>query len=353
MDTKIISDIEQTIGYTFKNKMLLEQAFVRKSYSKEHPDTLDNEKLEFYGDEALDFYVTRSMFYQFSSVTKNRQFYSDKTEEELTNIKSYNVDTESLAHCIWITGFQNYLLMNKSDKKNNAENSPSVMADLFEAIVGAVVVDSDWEYESFSVVCKSLLNLSHFEINYIKWIKDWCAEKGFELYLRPVLNFTGPQLFSEPYYGLGVRNPFTGQIDYKYKAPSFASCIGGSQLIIREANIKVESKIKNEFNSYMDCAKQAYKIIRDREMKESVGEPDYNTAVNQLNILYQKGFIKEPKYDFKEEHDKDGNPIWVCDCSLCELEDTYYEETPIKKESKKGAAYGALCALLGYDPEDD
>ena len=83
------------------------------------------------------------MFSEFSETTKDGQFKSTKTEQELTEIKSYNVDTESLAHCIRITGFQNFLLMNESDKKNNVQNTPSVMADLFEAILGAVVVDSE------------------------------------------------------------------------------------------------------------------------------------------------------------------------------------------------------------------
>ena len=54
--------VQSTIDYSFKNPKLLEQAFTRKSYSEEHPGIRDNEVLEFYGDEVLDFFVTKSLY---------------------------------------------------------------------------------------------------------------------------------------------------------------------------------------------------------------------------------------------------------------------------------------------------
>ena len=347
MDYNTIGDIEKKIGYTFKNKRLLEQAFVRRSYSKEHPETLDNEKLEFYGDAALDYYVTRAMYDQYYSITKDNQFNSKRSERELTDIRSYNVDTDALAHCIWITGFNDYLLLNESDKKNNVKNAPSVMADLFEAIVGAVVVDSDWNFESFGIVCKTLLNLSKFETNYIKWLKNWCAERRYKPIFRPILN---PQY---PYIGLGSMNPFTRQMEYVYgKIPMFRSPISGASLHIMELNIEVRSDLQTEYTAFMECAEKVYRIIQSREMKESIDKPDINTAVNQLNILYQKDFISEPEYLFTEQHDDDGNPIWECNCCVDELKYSYTGQASIKKEAKKQAAYNALCALL-YAKEDD
>lgn len=341
MDKNTIGDIEQKIGYTFKNKRLLEQAFIRRSYSKEHPGTLDNEQLEFYGDAALDYYVTRAMYEQYHSITKDNQFNSKKSEQELTDIRSYNVDTASLAHCIWITGFQDYLLTNKSDKKNNVTNSPSVMADLFEAIIGAVVVDSDWNFENFGSVCKTLLNLSQFEENYIQWLKNWCAENRYRPIFRPMLNPV------YPYIGLGSINPFTRQMEYMHgKLPMFHSPISGASLQILELNIEVRSELQTEYTAFMDCAEKVYRIIQSREMKESIDKPDLSTAVNQLNILYQKDFISEPEYFFNEQHDEDGNPIWECKCCVEGLKYYYTGEAPIKKDAKKQAAYYALCALL-------
>lgn len=351
MDKLPVGDIQKTIGYTFKNKKLLLQAFIRSSYSQEHPEVLDNEKLEFYGDEALDYYVTRAMAKQFSEITKDGQFKSRKSEQELTEIKSYNVDTDSLSHCIWITGFQNYLFMGESDIKNNVQNSPSVMADLFEAIIGAVAIDSDWNYEDISNACKNMLKLLNFDTNYIKWVNKWCADQGYnEPIYRPNINFLAMQL-KRNNYGLGL----TSGINNFYQTPSFfsePSDITGAYLIIKELDLKVESELTLEYAAYMDCAKKAYDIIHIREMNLAVGKPTRDTAVNQLNILAQKGFIEKPDYSFNEEHDENGNPIWHCTCDLEELDEVYYGDSPVKKEAKKEAAYGALGKVLGYMPEE-
>lgn len=73
-----------------------------------------------------------------------------------------------------------------------------------------------------------------------------------------------------------------------------------------------------------------------------------NIILNTEYALY-KGFLDEPLYEFDEEYDEDGNPVWTCVCSVNELDCTYSGDSSNKKESKKIAAYGALCDLLDYD----
>lgn len=325
MDEKTIKSIQNSIGYEFKNPRLLEQAFVRKSYAEENPGIISNEVLEFYGDEALDYYISRAMFKQFFGVTEDGQFLSKKNEKELTEIKSYNVDTESLAHCISLTGFQNYLLMNQSDIKNNAQNSKSVQADLLESLVGAVAVDSNWNFEKISIVCGALLSLLSFEINYIKWLNKWCADYNYE---KPVYQ----DLYQNLYYSNAT--------------------FRGACLTIKGFE-KFESKLTNPCAAYMDCAKQAYDTIQIRTRNQIVGKPEFDSAVNQLNILFQKGYIEEPLYNFTENHDENGNPIWHCECDVNELDEIFVGDSSVKKEAKKEAAYGALCNLLNYVPEVD
>ena len=77
-------------------------------------------------------------------------------------------------------------LTEDSDIKNNTLNQKSVMADLFEDIIGAVVVDSDWNYEKISNVCSNMLKLKKFDINYIKWVKNYCDESPFMGLTSPV-----------------------------------------------------------------------------------------------------------------------------------------------------------------------
>lgn len=355
MDKLPIKDIQETIGYQFKNTRLLEQAFVRSSYANEHPGFEDNEKLEFFGDAALDYYVTRAMYSQFTKVTKDGQFKSEKSEHLLTQIKSYNVDTDALAHYIELTGFQNYLLMSDSDLKNGVQNQHSVMADLFEAILGAVVVDCDWDYEIIKKVCHLMIKVSTFEIDYVKWLKHWCAEKGYKQPMFiPLRDVLATSLRSTPYFTFN-KNPFEiGLPDYlNPNFTPFQNEIMGADLIIPELNKRFFSNIKHLFGSFMDCAKQAYDYIQKMEMNEAVGEPDADNAVNQLNVLFQKGYIHEPQYNFTEDHDNDGNPIWICECDIDELKNIYPGESSVKKESKKEAAYGALCELLGYEEGSD
>lgn len=364
MDKIPVNDIQDAIGYQFKNKRLLQQAFIRSSYANENSGIEDNEKLEFYGDAALDYYISRCMFSEFSEKTKDGQFKSTKTEQELTEIKSYNVDTDSLAHCIRITGFQNFLLMSESDKKNNVQNTPSVMADLFEAILGAVVVDCEWDYKKISIACRSMLKLVNFEINYLKWLKHWCAEHGYqEPYIRPKIDFVKLQMSSQPDFQLTSYPFYFNQTNFLLRndpfyvrTPSFSELerseqITGAYLFIRELDLHTDSDIRYEYAAYMECAKKAYAIIQIRERNLSVGKPTLNDAVNQLNILYQKGFIEEPKYTFRETHDEDGNPIWHCECDVDELERVYIGDSSVKKEAKKEAALGALCKLLNFDIE--
>ena len=354
MDKLPIKDIQETIGYQFKNKRLLEQAFVRSSYANEHPDFEDNEKLEFFGDAALDYYVTRCLYEEFSDKTKDGQFKSSKSEQELTEIKSYNVDTEALAHCIEITGFQDYLLMNESDIKNNVQNQQSVMADLFEAILGAVVVDSDWDLKKISIVCKSMMKLINYEINYIKWLRHWCAERGYiEPRFMPKIDFFRMQLDSQPYINSAAfqlhSNPlYIDGFPFNSKRTRFedrdrTEQITGAYLYIKELDLHTDSDLRYEYAAYMECAKKAYDYIQDLEIKEAIGEPNINDAVNQLNVLYQKGYIHEPLYDFGETYDENGNPIWTCYCDIYDLEDVVSGESSVKKEAKKEAAYKALC----------
>ena len=181
MDTSTIKNIQNSIGYEFKNPRLLEQAFVRKSYSQEHPETISNEVLEFYGDRALDLYITKAMCDRFSTTTDDGQFSSDKNEDELTKIKAFNVNTDILSHCIRMFGFQSYLCLNESDKQNEVYNSSHVQEDLFEAIIGAVAIDSKWNFESIFNTCQTMLVLADFEMNYIAWLMDWCKENKFEI----------------------------------------------------------------------------------------------------------------------------------------------------------------------------
>ena len=153
MDYKDLRLIQDKIGYSFQNEDLLEQAFVRRSYSKEEGGE-HNEVLEFIGDKVLDFIVVKLLVEKYGSMTSDYdgfdgvedfdEFISEYPESDLTEIKKMLVEKKMLANRIDILDFSNFLIMGQGDIKQHAERSPSVKADLFEAIIGAVAVDCNW-----------------------------------------------------------------------------------------------------------------------------------------------------------------------------------------------------------------
>lgn len=85
-----IDYVQSAIGYHFKNERLLVQAFIRKSYSQEHPEVQNNEVLEFYGDEALDLYITKMMYKKFSKDCAWDFKVIDKVCETMLSMDSMN-----------------------------------------------------------------------------------------------------------------------------------------------------------------------------------------------------------------------------------------------------------------------
>lgn len=97
--------------------------------------------------------------------------------------------------------------------------------------------------------------------------------------------------------------------------------------------------------------KAAEALMHDCEiydMKQEVGEADFDTSVSQLNELFQKEYITQPEYSFKNTTDSDGHQIWRCECFISSYEDKegYMQrgigEENSKAEDKKAAAFDML-----------
>ena len=161
MNNEMLKIIQEQIGYRFKNTDLLQQAFVRRSYSKENGGE-DNEVLEFIGDKALDFVVVKLLAEKYGSYSSDyddcNEFISEYREGKLTEIKKKLVCREMLSSRIRMFGFQYELIMGKSDKDQNVGEKESVQEDLFEAIIGAVALDSNWNVENLENVVDLMLD---------------------------------------------------------------------------------------------------------------------------------------------------------------------------------------------------
>ena len=107
----------------------------------------------------------------------------------------------------------------------------------------------------------------------------------------------------------------------------------------------------------MNAAREAFDYL-DEENEwilpiDEVGEPDIDRAINQLQELYQKGYIGEPWYDFAEIYDDNGNPVWRCECHVSGSDTYWWGNYSSKKNGKKAVAYDMLRAVLGLEEDDE
>ncbi|MFC1656684.1 ribonuclease III [Patescibacteria group bacterium] len=126
------SDLENIIGRPFNDKELLEQVFVHRSYLNEHPGfkLSSNERLEFLGDAVLELVVTENIYKAY-----------DKNEGELTSLRSALVKGKNLAKVARKLNLSKYLLLSKGEEKNQGRDNDLLLANTFEALVGALYLD--------------------------------------------------------------------------------------------------------------------------------------------------------------------------------------------------------------------
>ena len=128
--------LERAIGYTFKDKGLLERALTHSSYSNEqglkNHHMFCNERLEFLGDSVLSLITSKYIYVTFA----------DRPEGELTRMRSEVVCERALSGYAQSVGLGNYLLLGIGEEKNNGRQRKSILADAFEALLAAIYLDA-------------------------------------------------------------------------------------------------------------------------------------------------------------------------------------------------------------------
>ena len=144
LSKKQIEHVEKTLGYAFRDKSLLTQAFVRSSFCNEREGARlqSNEVLEFFGDSVLSA-VLVSIFIRDCATRDVCGIHTDYNEGELSTLKSNLSDKKNLSRSMRELGLADYLLMGEGDKKEGIGAQASVMEDLYESLLGAVYIDCD------------------------------------------------------------------------------------------------------------------------------------------------------------------------------------------------------------------
>jgi len=134
---KDFSILEKKLGLNFKDKDLLAQAFAHRSYLNENPEFKfdHNERLEFLGDAVIELIVTEHLY----------KDYPKKPEGDLTNWRAALVNAKMLSSVAEELGFNNFLLLSKGEAKEGGKARAYILANTFEALLGALYLDSGYK----------------------------------------------------------------------------------------------------------------------------------------------------------------------------------------------------------------
>lgn len=149
-----MEQLEKNLGYTFKNKALLQNALAHSSYANEKKGSItSNERLEFLGDSVLSIIVSEYIYQSFPNLPEGR----------LTKLRASLVCEQTLCSFSKQLGVGDCLLLGKGEKANGGDERPSILADAFEAILAAIYLDGGIEPAKRHVLRFVKEELSHLE----------------------------------------------------------------------------------------------------------------------------------------------------------------------------------------------
>lgn len=355
MEQKDLMFIQSQIGYKFKNLDLLQQAFIRRSFSEENGGE-NNEVLEFIGDKVLDLFAVKYLTEKHGFLLSEQddtevdfdEFSCEKTEAELTEIKKLLVQKKTLANRIDVLGLSDYLLMGKGDILQNISEENSVKEDLFEAILGAIAIDCNWNMEvlenavSIMLAPESILSDSDTE-DYVSLIQEWAYSKNKSI---PLYHFekSGYEITWYTQFD-GVSQKPEHTLDREIHKTKYHCLLKLSDdLPIFRGFGKTQTEARR------NVCKLAYEYLCKKDMwlsiNDEIDNPNKDDAINQLEILARRDYFSIPTYEFNQTYDNDGNPVWESICRIAEKKKSFSAKSSSKKDAKKTAAYKMLQYVL-------
>ena len=222
--------LENNIGHKFKDKNLLINALTHTSYAFER-HTESNEKLEFLGDSILEFISSKYIYKNFPNLK----------EGEMTKVRATVVCEDSLYKIAKKHNFSDFLYLGKSEKANNKEVRPAIMADSVEAVIAALYFDAGLE-EAERFIVENLKDEIEVASKHV-------GEKDYKTVLQEILQQHGEvkieyDIIKEE--GPDHDKTFTAQIKYNDKPLTIG--IG-----------------KTKKSAQMEAAKKAIEEIKSKE----------------------------------------------------------------------------------------
>jgi ribonuclease-3 len=130
---KLLTELEQQIGYSFRSRALLDRALTHRSFANERTTEgcQHNEALEFLGDSVLGFVVSAWLL----------QLFPDQDEGKLSKMKAYLVSETSLVDVAERIDLGRFILINRGEEKTGGRRKRALLADAYEALIGVIYMD--------------------------------------------------------------------------------------------------------------------------------------------------------------------------------------------------------------------
>ena len=182
------SEIERKIKYIFKDKDLLYLAFVHRSFVNENKKVISihNERLEFLGDAVLNLVVTEYLYKKFPQAN----------EGILSFYRSQIVDSSSCAQYVQKLEIKDFVLLGKGEQAEERGRA-TILADLFEAVVGAIYLDSGIEEARDFILGNFEKDISVFlqkpSRNYKAELQSFCQKKHGVQPVYEIILESGPE----------------------------------------------------------------------------------------------------------------------------------------------------------------
>ncbi len=155
--SKSIDTLEEKLGYKFKNTKLIIEALTHKSYKQPY----DNERLEFLGDAVLDLIVGEYLYKKFSKSDEGKL---SKIRASLVNEAGFDKLARSL-------NLGDYILLSNAEENNGGRQKPSLLSNAFEAIIGAIYLESG--LKTVEKIAIELIESNHEEISLDSLFRDF------------------------------------------------------------------------------------------------------------------------------------------------------------------------------------
>ncbi|KAE8701339.1 Ribosomal protein S27 [Hibiscus syriacus] len=165
-----LDEVEAILGYEFKNKQLLEEAFTHASLG----ESISNERLEYVGDSVLNLVFTKEQYFE----------YPDLSPGTLTRLRAANVDSDKLARVAVKHGLHRFLRHKKPLLEEQVE-VPKAIADLVEAIIGAVFIDCnssiDIVWKVFKDLLEPIIRRETLKIHPVTQLYEVCQKRNLKV----------------------------------------------------------------------------------------------------------------------------------------------------------------------------